>query len=558
MSLPLRMSSTEPTSDFIRDIVAADIASAKHAEIQTRFPPEPNGYLHIGHAKAICLVFGIAEEFNGKCNLRMDDTNPEKEEQHFIDAIQRDVEWLGFKWDGDVRHTSDYYDTLHQWAVHLIENGKAYVDEQSAEDMRANRGSLTEPGTDSVYRDRPISENLELFEKMRAGELEEGSCVLRAKIDMTAANLNLRDPAIYRILKKPHPRTGDKWCIYPMYDFAHGQSDAIEGITHSLCSLEFENHRPLYDWFIDNLPVPHAPRQIEFSRLNMTGTIMSKRKLLRLVEENAVDGWDDPRMPTLSGLRRRGFTAKSIRDFIARAGVSKMDQTIDQRLLHFCLRQDLEHAAERRMAVLEPLKVVLTDYPEDKHEEMELPNHTGREELGKRTVPFGREFYIERADFLEEAPKKFFRLAPGKEVKLRYSYVIKCEEVIKNDAGEIIELRCTHDPDTKHGLPKDRKVKGILHWVPAAEAVDCEVRIYDDLFSVEDPGGEDDFMEVINPQSLRVLNAKCEPSLLGALAEQRFQFERQGYFVADLVDSRDGHPVFNRTVPLRDGFKQKS
>ncbi|MDP6850383.1 MAG: glutamine--tRNA ligase/YqeY domain fusion protein, partial [Planctomycetota bacterium] len=464
--------------------------------------------------------------------------------------------WLGFQWDGDVCHTSDYYSTLHEWAVHLIQEGKAYVDEQTAEEMRASRGSLTEPGTNSPFRDRPVEENLDLFEKMRVGELEEGACVLRAKIDMSSPNLNLRDPALYRILKKAHPRTGDEWCIYPMYDFAHGQSDAIEGITHSLCSLEFENHRPLYDWFVENLPVPHTPRQIEFSRLNLTGTVMSKRKLLRLVEEQVVEGWDDPRMPTLSGLRRRGFTPTSIRDFIARAGVTKTAQTMDLRLLQHCLRQDLEHSAERRMAVLNPLKVVLTDYPEGKTEEMELPNHTARPELGKRKLPFSREFYIEQSDFLEDAPKKFFRLTPGKEVKLRYAYVIKCEDVIKDEDGNVVELHCTHDPDTRHGLPKDRKVKGILHWVPAQESLECEVRLYDELFSTENPDGEEDFMSVLNPDSLKVIQARCEPSLLEAKPEERFQFERNGYFAVD-VDSKPGAPVFNRSVSLKDSFSKK-
>ena len=550
------MPETEAPLDFIREIVSKDLESGKHASPVTRFPPEPNGYLHIGHAKAICLVFGVAEEFGGKCFLRMDDTNPEKEEAHYAEAIQRDIQWLGFQWDGEVRHTSDYYSTLHDWAIHLIREGKAYIDEQSAEEMRANRGSLTEPGRNSPFRGRPQEENLERFEQMRAGELEEGTCVLRAKIDMASPNLNLRDPALYRILKKAHPRTGNEWCIYPMYDFAHGQSDAIEGITHSLCSLEFENHRPLYDWFVENLPVPNKPRQIEFSRLNLTGTVMSKRKLLRLVEDSVVDGWDDPRMPTLSGLRRRGFTPASIRDFIARAGVTKTAQTMDLRLLQHCLRQDLEHSAERRMAVLRPLKVVLTDYPEDRTEEIELPNHAGREELGKRKIPFSREFYIEQSDFLEDAPKKFFRLTPGKEVKLRYAYVIKCEEVVKDQDGNIVELRCTHDPETRHGLPKDRNVKGILHWVPAKESIECEVRIYDELFTVENPDGEDDFMSVLNSESLERVRARCEPSLLDAAPEERFQFERNGYFVVDM-DSKKGVPIFNRSVSLKDSFSKK-
>ena len=551
------MDASESPRDFIRDIIAADVASGLHPVPLTRFPPEPNGYLHIGHAKAICLAFGIAEEFGGRCNLRMDDTNPEKEEEHYAEAIQRDLEWLGYSWDGEVKHASDNYETLHAWALHLIEQGLAYVDQQSAEEMRTHRGSLTESGTDSPFRDRPVAENLALFAQMRAGDLDEGSCVLRAKIDMAAANLNLRDPAIYRILKRTHPRTGDAWCIYPMYDFAHGQSDAIEGITHSLCSLEFENHRPLYDWFLEHLPVPHQPRQIEFSRLNMLRTVMSKRKLLRLVEEGGVEGWDDPRMPTLSGLRRRGYTPNSIRDFIGRVGVSKMDQTVDPRLLQHCLRQDLEHAAIRRMAVLNPLKVVLTDYPEGKTETMEIPNHPGREELGKRSVPFAREFFIEREDFLEDPPKKFFRLAPGKEIKLRYAYVIRCQEVIKNAAGEIVELRCTHDPTTRHGLPKDRKVKGILHWVSVAESVECEVRLYEDLFAVDAPDAEEDFLAVLNPDSMQVLRAHCEPALAEAKPEACFQFERLGYFVADLAHSKPNAPVFNRAVSLKDSWAKK-
>ncbi|MCH2112909.1 MAG: glutamine--tRNA ligase/YqeY domain fusion protein [Planctomycetes bacterium] len=551
------MSEVPRSSDFIREIVANDLASGKHSTPVTRFPPEPNGYLHIGHAKAICLDFGIAEEFQGRCHLRFDDTNPEKEEEHYARAIEEDVRWLGFQWDGEVHHASDYYEQLCSWAIHLIENGNAYVDEQSAEEIRGNRGSLTEPGVDSPFRNRSVEENLIAFQEMKAGQREEGSCVLRAKIDMASANLNLRDPALYRILKKSHPRTGDDWCIYPMYDFAHGQSDALEGITHSLCTLEFENHRPLYEWFIEHLPVPHQPRQIEFSRLNITRTVLSKRKLARLVEESKVAGWDDPRMPTLSGLRRRGFTPQAIRDFCAKIGITKTESVVDHRLLEHCLRQDLEHSAQRRMAVLNPVKVVLTDFPEGKTEVIEMPNHAGRPELGTREIPFSRELYIEREDFLEDPPEKFFRLAPGKEIKLRYAYVIRCDEVVKDSDGEVVELRCSHDPETRHGLPKDRKVKGILHWVPAEESVDCEVRLYDHLFHADHPEGEGDLMDSLAENSVQTIQARCEPALATATSEERFQFERMGYFVADRYESCSDRPVFNRTVSLKDSWARE-
>jgi len=551
------MSEAPRSSDFIREIVANDLASGKHTTPVTRFPPEPNGYLHIGHAKAICLDFGIAEEFQGRCHLRFDDTNPEKEEEHYARAIEEDVRWLGFQWDGEVRHASDYYEQLYSWAIHLIENGNAYVDEQSADEIRGNRGSLTEPGVDSPFRNRSVEENLIAFQEMKAGQREEGRCVLRAKIDMASANLNLRDPALYRILKKPHPRTGDDWCIYPMYDFAHGQSDALEGITHSLCTLEFENHRPLYEWFVEHLPVPHQPRQIEFSRLNITRTVLSKRKLARLVEESKVAGWDDPRMPTLSGLRRRGYTPQAIREFCAKIGITKTESVVDHRLLEHCLRQDLEHSAQRRMAVLNPIKVVLTDFPEGKTEVIEMPNHAGRPELGTREIPFSRELYIEREDFLEDPPKKFFRLAPGKEIKLRYAYVIRCDEVVKDADGEVVELRCSHDPETRHGLPKDRKVKGILHWVPAEESVDCEVRLYDHLFHADHPEGEGDLMDSLAEDSVQTIHARCEPALVTATPEERFQFERMGYFVADRHESCSDKPVFNRAVSLKDSWARE-
>lgn len=541
------------TRDFIRERVRGDLADGTTQKVVTRFPPEPNGYLHIGHAKSICLNFGVASEFKGACNLRFDDTNPAKEEQEFIDAIEEDVRWLGFKWDGTPRHASDYFDTLYAWAVHLIENGKAYVDDLNADEIREYRGTLTEPGRESPYRNRSVEENLDLFTRMKAGEFADGAKVLRAKIDMASGNINMRDPVIYRIVHKPHPRTGDTWCIYPTYDFAHGQSDAIEGITHSLCTLEFEDHRPLYDWLIVNLPVPSRPRQYEFARLNLTYTVLSKRRLTQLVSEKHVSGWDDPRMPTISGLRRRGIPAFAIRDFVSRLGVTKSDSTVEPGVLDHCVREHLNKVAERRMAVLRPLKVVIENYPEGGHEELTAVNNPEDEAAGSRMVGFGREIYIERDDFMEDAPKKFFRLAPGREVRLRWAYFITCTDVIKDDAGEIIELRCTYDPETKGGdAPDGRKVKGTLHWVSAADAVDAEVRLYDHLFTDPNPGRQEDFVSTLNPESLEVLTGcKLEPSLMDFAPGQAMQFERLGYFAKD-PDSTDAAPVFNRTMTLRD------
>ncbi len=495
-----------PPSDFIRDIVRADRDAGRTETVITRFPPEPNGYLHIGHAKSICLNFGIADEFSGHCTLRFDDTNPAKEEQEFIDAIEADVRWLGFDWGPHLAHASDYFDQLYAWAEHLITAGKAYVDDQTADEIRENRGSLTAPGTDSPFRDRGVEENLTLFRQMRDGAFEDGSRVLRAKIDMAAGNINLRDPVIYRIIRKPHPRTGDQWCIYPTYDFAHGQSDAIEHVSHSICTLEFEDHRPLYDWLIDNLPVPAQPRQYEFARLNLTRAVLSKRKLTQLVAENHVTGWDDPRMPTLSGLRRRGFPPEAIRDFVHRLGVTKVDSTVDVALLEHCVRNFLNKAAERRMAVLRPLKVVIENYPEGTSETLSAVNNPEDPTAGERAVPFGREIYIERDDFMEDPPKKFFRLGPGREVRLRWAYFITCTDVIKDAAGNVVELRATYDPETKGGnAPDGRKVKGTLHWVSAAHAIEAEVRLYDHLFTTETPGKDGDFLDELNPDSLEVL-----------------------------------------------------
>ena len=547
---------SEPASeprDFIRERVRSDLADGTTQSVVTRFPPEPNGYLHIGHAKSICLNFGVAGEFAGKCNLRFDDTNPAKEEQEFIDAIEEDVRWLGFTWDGAPKHASDYFDTLFEWASHLIEKDLAYVDDLNAEEMREYRGTLTEPGRESPHRARSIQENLDLFGRMKAGEFADGAKVLRAKIDMAAGNINLRDPVLYRIVKKPHPRTGDTWCIYPTYDFAHGQSDAIEGVTHSLCTLEFEDHRPLYEWFIANLPSPSHPKQYEFARLNMTYTVLSKRRLTQLVKEGHVTGWSDPRMPTLSGLRRRGIPATAIRNFISRLGVTKSDSTVDPALLDHCVREHLNKAAERRMAVLRPLKVVIENYPEGQSEKLDAVNNPEDEAAGMRQVVFSREIYIEQDDFMEDAPKKFFRLAPGREVRLRWAYYITCTDVIKNDAGEIIELRCTYDPETKGGdSPDGRKVKGTLHWVSATDAVDAEVRLYDHLFIDPNPGKSDDFVAALNPQSLEVLQGcKLEPSIMNFQPDNALQFERMGYFVKD-QDSTAQKPVFNRTMTLRD------
>ena len=543
----------EPGRDFIRDIIQADLDSGRVQTVVTRFPPEPNGYLHIGHAKSICLNFGVAQEFGGRCHLRFDDTNPAKEEQEYIDAIKRDVCWLGFDWGENLYHASDYFERLYEWAEYLIRQGKAYVDDQSQDEMRANRGTLTEPGKNSPWRDRSIQENLDLFRRMRAGEFPNGARVLRAKIDMASGNINLRDPVLYRILHATHPRTGDSWKIYPSYDFAHGQSDAIEHITHSICTLEFEDHRPLYDWFIENLPVPSRPHQYEFARLNIAGTLLSKRILTTLVREGHVSGWDDPRMPTLAGLRRRGVPPEGIRDFVRRVGVAKANSTVDAAMLDFSVREFLNKHAQRRMAVLKPLKVVIENYPEGQIEELEAINHPEDPAAGTRRVPFGRELYIEQEDFMENPPKKFFRLAPGREVRLRYAYLITCREVVKNAAGEVVELRCTYDPATRGGnAPDGRKVQATLHWVAAARAVPAEIRIYNSLFMRPDPGADGDFTKDLNPNSLEILrDAQVEPALVEAPEGVAIQFERQGYFCVD-VGSQKNHPVFNRTIGLRD------
>ena len=540
-------------SDFIRDIVADDLKAGKHTSVVTRFPPEPNGFLHMGHAKSICLNFGIAEEFGGRCHLRMDDTNPTREEQAYIDAIQTDVRWLGFSWGEHFYHASDYFEQLYAWAELLIKAGKAYVDDQSQEEMRLARGTLTEPGRNSVFRDRTADENLDLFRRMRAGEFPNASRVLRAKIDMTSGNINLRDPVLYRILHAEHPRTGNAWCIYPSYDYAHGQSDAIEGITHSICTLEFEDHRPLYDWLIENLPVPARPRQYEFARLNVTHTILSKRILTELVRGGHVSGWDDPRMPTLTGMRRRGMPPAAIREFVKRVGVAKANSIVDYGMLEFCVREQLNREAERRMAVLRPLKVVIENYPDGKVEELEAVNHPDDPEAGKRKIPFSRELWIERDDFMENPPKKFFRLSPGKEVRLRYAYFVTCKDTVKDSAGNVIELRCTYDPATRGGNtpPDGRKVQATLHWVSAAKSVEAEVRLYDHLFKSPNPDAAD-FAAEIDPGSLEVISdAKLEPALAGANTEAAFQFERLGYFVRD-ASSTPARPVYNRTVGLRD------
>ncbi len=543
---------TEAGRDFIRDIVAADLAEGRVRTVVTRFPPEPNGYLHIGHAKSIYLNFSIAKEFGGRCHLRFDDTNPTKEEQEYIDAIQRDVHWLGFDWGVHLYYASDYFDQLYEWAEHLIKAGNAYVDDQTHEEMRLNRGTLTEPGRPSPFRDRTVEENLDLFRRMRAGEFPNGARVLRAKINMASGNINLRDPTLYRILHASHPRTGTAWCIYPSYDFAHGQSDAIEGVTHSICTLEFEDHRPLYDWFLDNLPVPHHPHQYEFARLNLRNTVMSKRLLLALVRGGHVSGWDDPRMPTLSGLRRRGVPAEALREFVRRTGVAKSNSVVEPAMFDFSVREVLNRTALRRMAVLRPLKVVIENYPEGQTEELEAVNHPDDPAAGRRLVRFGREIYVEADDFMENPPKKFFRLAPGREVRLRYAYFITCREVIKNAAGEVVELRCTYDPATRGGnAPDGRKVQATLHWVAAADAVSAEVRLYNQLFVVADPDPAN-LAAALNPDSVEVLpDAKLEPALAADNADAPVQFERQGYFYRD-KDSAPGRLVFNRTVGLRD------
>jgi glutaminyl-tRNA synthetase len=542
--------------DFIRDAVTEDMKTGRwDGKVVTRFPPEPNGYLHIGHAKAFGIDFGVAEEFGGRCHLRFDDTNPTKEEEEYVEAIKQDVRWMGWDWGEHLYFASDHFERMYECAVKLIEDGKAYVDDQTAEDIRRTRGSLTEPGEESPFRDRPVEESLDLFERMRKGEFPDGSRVLRAKVDMASPNLNLRDPVMYRILHATHHRTGDAWCIYPMYDWAHGLEDSFEGVTHSLCSLEFENHRPLYDWFLDQLPV-HHPQQMEFARLELTYTMMSKRKLLRLVEDGHVDGWDDPRLPTLGGLRRRGYTPAAIREFLQRVGVNKFVSTVDVALLEHCLRQDLNRTSPRVMGVLRPLKVVITNYPEGESDELDAINNPEDPSAGTRKVPFGRELYVERGDFMEDPPRKFFRLSPGREVRLRYAYFITCTDVIKDEAGEVVELHCTYDPATRGGdAPDGRKVKATLHWVSAAHAVDAEVRLYDHLFTKENPNEADegqDFTANLNPNSLEtVAAAKIEPSVADAASGDRFQFERLGYFCVD-SDSTPEQLVFNRTVTLRD------
>ncbi|MBE0416525.1 MAG: glutamine--tRNA ligase/YqeY domain fusion protein [Coriobacteriia bacterium] len=543
-------------SDFLREIVAADLRSGLHQSVVTRFPPEPNGYLHIGHAKSICLNFGIAEEFAGRCHLRFDDTNPIKEEQEYIDSIEADVHWLGFDWGEHLYFASDYFEQLYEWAIHLIKTGRAYVDDLSADETREHRGTLTEPGRESPWRSRPAEENLDLLARMRAGEFGDGARVLRARIDMASPNINLRDPVLYRIVHAEHPRTGDAWCIYPTYDFAHGQSDAIEGITHSICTLEFQDHRPLYDWFIENLPVPSRPRQYEFARLNLTHTVLSKRVLLRLVNERHVRGWDDPRMPTLSGLRRRGFPAEGIRDFAAMIGVARADSVVEVEMLHHAVRDVLNRTALRRFAVLNPLKVVIENYPQDAVEEIEATNNPEDPSAGSRHVPFTRELWIEREDFMEDPPKKFFRLAPGREVRLRSAYFVTCNEVVKDVDGNVTELRCTYDPSTRGGsAPDGRRPKATLHWVSTAHAVPAEVRLYDHLFRNPYPGADGrDLFEDLNPDSETVLrNCFVEPSLAGLPVGQTVQFERLGYFCPD-VDSAPSAPVFNRTLTLRDAW----
>jgi glutaminyl-tRNA synthetase len=549
---------TKAPPNFIRNIVADDVKSGKNGgKVLTRFPPEPNGYLHIGHAKSICLNFGLAAEFGGLCNFRFDDTNPGKEELEYVDSIMNDVRWLGFDWDDRLYHASDYFEQLYEWAIDLIKAGKAYVDSLGADEVREYRGTLTEPGKQSPFRDRPAAENLDLFKRMRAGEFGDGEYVLRAKIDMASPNLNLRDPVMYRIRHLTHWRTGDKWCIYPMYDYAHGQSDSLEGITHSICTMEYEDHRALYDWYLDNLDVPCHPQQIEFARLNLSYTVMSKRKLLQLVQEHYVTGWDDPRMPTLAGMRRRGYTPEAIRNFCERIGVGKRESLVDYGMLEYCVREDLNRSAKRVMGVLRPLKVVIENYPEHHVEQLEAINNPEDASAGARMTPFSRVIYIERDDFMENPPKQFFRLSPGREVRLRYAYFMKCVDAIKDEKGEVVELRCTYDPATRGGdsPPDGRKVKATLHWVSAAHAIDAEVRLYDMLLNRADPSeGKDGstFKDFINPDSLEVIQAaKLEPSVAGAPAGSRYQFERLGYFCVD-PDSTPEKMVFNRTVTLRD------
>ena len=550
---------TKPSLDFVRSAVEADNTSGRFGgKVVTRFPPEPNGYLHIGHAKSMCLNFGLAQEYGGRCHMRFDDTNPAKEEEEFVDGILEDVRWLGWDWGEHLYFASDHFDKLYDFAIDLIKKGQAYVDDLDQEQIRKYRGTLTEPGVESPYRNRSVEENLALFQGMKNGEIDEGQRVLRAKIDMASGNINMRDPVLYRVLKTPHHRTGDKWVVYPMYDFAHGQSDSVEGVTHSICTMEYEDHRPLYDWLLDSLDVYH-PQQIEFARLNLSNTVMSKRKLAQLVNEGHVSGWDDPRMPTLAGLRRRGYTPESIRRFCELVGVAKRQNVIEIALLEHAIRDDLNARASRVLAVLKPLKVVIENYPEDQVEHLDAVNNPEDPDAGARQVPFSRELYIERDDFMEDPPKKFFRLAPGREVRLRYGYFITCTEVVKDEAGEVVKLRCTYDPETRGGQsPDGRKVKGTIHWVSASHAMEAEVRLYEHLFTSERPDEEADFLSTLNPDSLEVVaDAKVEPSLADARPGERFQFERLGYFAVD-PESETGSPVFNRTVSLRDTWAKVS
>ena len=550
------MADTEP-ANFIEDIVEEHNVDGRFdGEVITRFPPEPNGYLHIGHAKSMCLNFGLADKYGGRCHMRFDDTNPAKEEEEFVESILEDVRWLGWDWGEHLYFASDHFDKLHDFAVDLIKKGKAYVDDLDQEQIRKYRGTLTEPGVESPFRDRSVDDNLSLFRGMKEGEFEEGTKVLRARIDMASGNINMRDPVLYRILKTPHHRTGEEWLIYPMYDFAHGQSDSVEGVTHSICTMEYEDHRPLYDWFLDSLDEYH-PQQIEFARLNLSNTVLSKRKLVQLVREGRVGGWDDPRMPTLAGLRRRGYTPESIRSFCEQVGVAKRQNVIDIAMLEHAVRDDLNRRAPRVLAVLRPLKVVIENYPEGQVEHLDAINNPEDPEAGTRKLPFSRELYIESDDFMEDPPRKFFRLGPGREVRLRYGYFITCTDVVKNDAGEVVELRCTYDPETRGGqAPDGRRVRGTIHWVSAEHAVDAEVRLYDHLFTSERPDDDDDFMTTLNPESLEVVpNAKVEPSLTDAVPGEKYQFERIGYFAVD-PDSQPGALVFNRTVTLRDSWKK--
>jgi len=553
---------TTPTANFLRTIVSDDLQSGKHQTVVTRFPPEPNGYLHIGHAKSICLNFGLARDFGGVCHLRFDDTNPVKEDTEYIESIKESVRWLGFDWGEHLYHASEYFEQLYQWAEYLIEQGKAYVDDQTPEQMKQNRGTLTEPGTASPFRSRSVAENLDLFRRMRAGEFADGAKVLRAKIDMASPNMNLRDPVLYRILHTSHPHVGDAWCIYPMYDFTHGQSDAIEGITHSICTLEFESHRPLYEWFLENLPVPSRPRQYEFARLNLSYTVMSKRKLQELVQTGLVNGWDDPRMPTIMGLKRRGFTPAAIRTFCDRIGVGRSDAWIGYELLEECVREDLNEQAPRALAVLHPIKLIIDNYPEGQVEEFEIPNHPAKPELGSRKLPFSREILIEADDFMEEPPKGFHRLTIGSEVKLRYAYVVKCTGVVKDEQGRVLELHGEYDPGSTNGpfTSDGRKVKGVIHWLSAPHAATVEVRLFDRLFNDANPDrGGADYKQFLNPESLSILpQCRVEPALQQAVPGQSFQFERLGYFCADEKDSQPGQPVFNRVVTLKDTWGAKN